>query len=1101
MEKGKKRFLKTQIHLKSKETILKKIPNGYIQNKNEKLMNNHKTIIKENKINRHPKKFILLNSNPTYPNIKRIDPNNFIDEIKKRKKEILSFNEEKEKKKIEDLSRIEESKKINFNIINFDYLFPKKDFEDEKVNLTEFPPGYNLIRNLTNKKEEPLVHCRNVSEVNLSAIYGPSISQNLNNSYFNSFRTNSHFDNNSYIDSDYERPFSQRHNNFFHYTNFSDNKRNKTVGIRNNIHSNNVSYYSNIGLNNISTSSYAFNNNSLNESYTSSISYISKGGKAITLNNFYFISNEDDLHNDKKDFKILSLDDVESFKNWKISNETKLLWPDVLKHFDRMKIYENYEINDIENIDMNHSIESEKNFKDEISIIKEIEFKIPFEENYTEKRFETLNSEVNEIRLDINDEESTIKRPKTDIKEIIQDKSDLTETNHSLFFGVEIEKNNLENNSENFNRGSLGTFNFRLSMMDINNINNNINNNLIEENEIQIHDYNDNENDKNNLNIFTSFGRVDNGIEIDKPISPKIHENINNLRSNLEHLISESNQENININNNNIVNDNNENENKNNESDNDWLDLSSDSSENEIILKYVSNNNKDIIRSDLIELLNIIEIDNFQLVKKRICLLLYHQPPNQEKIIDIIFERGIKEFYFQPLYAKLCKELDKALSNKKDKAKTPLRVRIIDNTKKYFKNLKNTIEDRNQTIGIISFIGELINIQMVSKKAGIQCMRNIIEELEKNNNENKINNNIYEIYIESLIIMLNIFATACRYYQKDRIRDDDMSILNNEIIKVIDFLKKIQNDEKYNKIDSILKIKVINVLEKSKRKWVPYIFEIEKQIPIQNIKNEIIPEDINTTLTNVSINNNSIASIEIKSPVKKFSKSNINELDESKNSIKKPLHSSKNKKKIPRKTKTKENELPSDIIYNDLLKFEKYISNGNDPNTYVWEDIERKNKKEKMQFISILEAYIEASKKFLNQNKEKYFIDEYIRIILDYYCHYIRNEFIIEKIMVKISDIPYDYNLQENKFLYDVWESIIFYLIENKVLVMKDFNRFSHYRDANYKKNMLILLDDVASFDNEKRRFYLRELRNTKFVKENLDIAPDDLIPKMSSKI
>ena len=66
---------------------------------------------------------------------------------------------------------------------------------------------------------------------------------------------------------------------------------------------------------------------------------------------------------------------------------------------------------------------------------------------------------------------------------------------------------------------------------------------------------------------------------------------------------------------------------------------------------------------------------------------------------------------------------------------------------------------------------------------------------------------------------------------------------------------------------------------------------------------------------------------------------------------------------------------------------------------------------------------------------------------------------------------------------------------------MKDFNRFSHYRDANYKKNMLILLDDVASFDNEKRRFYLRELRNTKFVKENLDIAPDDLIPKMSSKI
>ena len=1080
VQKEKKRFIKPKMHLKSKETILKIIPNGYSGNNNDKLNNNNKnnkSFIKENKINRPPKKFILLNSNPTYPNIKRIDTNNFLDEIKRRKKEIFSFNEEKEKKKIEENSRIEESKKIIFNIKHFDFLFPKREYESEKLNLTEINPTYNLMKNLEKeKKEETLIHCRNVSEVNLSAIYGPSISQNLNNSYFNSFRINSHLldNNNSYIDSDYERPSSQRHNNFLsHYTNFSDNKRNKTVGVRNNIYSNNVSYYSN--YNNISTSSYAFNNNSLNESYTSSISYISKGGKPFTLNNFYFISNDDDF--EKNNIKIFSEEHVESFKNWKISNETKLLWPDVLHHFERMKIYEKYEINDEIDIN-NHSIESEKNIfkEDEISIIKEIEFKIPFEEHYTEKRLETLNSEVNEIRLDINDEESSIK-PKNEIKENL---NELIETNQSLFFGVEIEKNNFDYQKI----GSSGTFNFRLSIMDIKN-----SNDLIEENELKFNE----ENEKNN--DFTSFGRNDNGIEVDKP-----DKELNNLRSNLEHLISESNQENINnIENNKDKNNINDNDKKINSDEelNDWLDLSSDESDENYpnFIKYISDNNKDIIRSDLIELLNIIEVENFSELKKRIYILLYHQPPNQEKFIDLIFERGIKEFFFQPLYAKLCKELDKTLANKKDKAKTPLRIRIIDNTKKYFKNLKNTIEDRNQTIGIISFIGELINIQMVSKKAGIQCMRNIIEEL--NNISNKISHKVYEIYIEGLIIMLNIFATACRYYQKDRIREDDMSILNNEIKKVLDFLIRIQNEDNFNKINPILKYKVINVIEKSKRKWIPYIFEIEKQIPIQNIKNEIIPEDINTSLSN----NMSIASIEIKSPIAKISKSNINESDESKNSINRGLYSSKNKNKIPRKVKSIEKIIPSEIIYNDLLKFEKYISNGNDPNTYVWEDIERKNKKKKMSFMKVLEAYIQASKKFLNEQKEKYFIDEYIRIILDYYCHYIRNESIIENIMKKIADIPYDYNHQENKFLYDVWESIIFYLIENKVLVMKDFNRFCRFRDINYKKNMLILLDDVANFDNEKRKFYLRELRNIKFVKENLDIAPEDLIPKMSSKI
>jgi hypothetical protein len=75
------------------------------------------------------------------------------------------------------------------------------------------------------------------------------------------------------------------------------------------------------------------------------------------------------------------------------------------------------------------------------------------------------------------------------------------------------------------------------------------------------------------------------------------------------------------------------------------------------------------------------------------------------------------------------------------------------------------------------------------------------------------------------------------YYQKDRIRSYDMNFFDKEIKKQIQFLRNVLNKKNSLEIPLYLKIKLINIIEKSKRNWKPYFFETVNQINIDLIPN------------------------------------------------------------------------------------------------------------------------------------------------------------------------------------------------------------------------------------------------------------------------
>jgi hypothetical protein len=269
----------------------------------------------------------------------------------------------------------------------------------------------------------------------------------------------------------------------------------------------------------------------------------------------------------------------------------------------------------------------------------------------------------------------------------------------------------------------------------------------------------------------------------------------------------------------------------------DWDDASLDNENDEIDIplpNFINEIKKDDIKINCIELLNLITVDNYNIIKKKIIDFIYNKPINQEKLIDVLFYKAIYENKFRSLYVKLCKDLDKILADKKTKIKSAMRNKLLDNCKKNFKSIKNSISDINYAIGNICFLSDLINIQMVSKKVGTQTINNLINKYYKFEKSNdKSNNNNKYLYLECIIIMVDKFGTGLMI-NKENIRCYEREIFEKEIHQHIEFLKNVLNNEK-NNININLKYKLINLIEKSKNNWKSYLFETVDKIDIKSI--------------------------------------------------------------------------------------------------------------------------------------------------------------------------------------------------------------------------------------------------------------------------
>ena len=80
----------------------------------------------------------------------------------------------------------------------------------------------------------------------------------------------------------------------------------------------------------------------------------------------------------------------------------------------------------------------------------------------------------------------------------------------------------------------------------------------------------------------------------------------------------------------------------------------------------------------------------------------------------------------------------------------------------------------------------------------------------------------------------------------------------------------------------------------------------------------------------------------------------------------------------------------------------------------------------------------------------------------------------------------------ENQFLKDIWIILIYYLLQNKIMTMSNFNYFCKgYYNKEIKKNIFVIINGVCNYNLENQKFYLKEIKNTKFAVINEKIYSD----------
>ena len=254
---------------------------------------------------------------------------------------------------------------------------------------------------------------------------------------------------------------------------------------------------------------------------------------------------------------------------------------------------------------------------------------------------------------------------------------------------------------------------------------------------------------------------------------------------------------------------------------------------------------KDPVKFQITELLNILTKDNYKSIADQIYNIIEKDIESQVKFLDVLFNKSVNEKSYVALYAKLCKDFDKKLpqkappkedkkTDKPKKSNSMMRTKLLDKCREIFKIENNekfdeyikvqdkeerNIKLKNFVLGNVNFIGELINIQILSKKIVKQCLNNLLERFyDKNSDES-----LKMINLEAVVILLNNFGTLLKEREK-KLKEDDKKAFNSVVDEYLQKLDEIIQS-KDTKVDTPVKFKIINLINKSKNNWEKSKFE------------------------------------------------------------------------------------------------------------------------------------------------------------------------------------------------------------------------------------------------------------------------------------
>ena len=243
--------------------------------------------------------------------------------------------------------------------------------------------------------------------------------------------------------------------------------------------------------------------------------------------------------------------------------------------------------------------------------------------------------------------------------------------------------------------------------------------------------------------------------------------------------------------------------------------------------------NKDPIRFKITEHLNILTVDNYKTTSDNIYEIIKDDTANQDKFLDVLFNKSVNEKAYVKLYAKLCKDFDKKLPQKdekksqKGKKTSVMRVNLLDKCRQIFKIENNEkfdeyikvqdpvereIKLKKFVLGNVNFIGELINIQILSKKIIKQCLNNLFTRY----NDSEADKSLKMINLEAIVILLDNFGTLLKA-KESKMKEEDKKNFN-EVVN--EYLKKLEEIvEKEKGLVQYVKYKIINLIERSKNNW------------------------------------------------------------------------------------------------------------------------------------------------------------------------------------------------------------------------------------------------------------------------------------------
>ena len=138
-------------------------------------------------------------------------------------------------------------------------------------------------------------------------------------------------------------------------------------------------------------------------------------------------------------------------------------------------------------------------------------------------------------------------------------------------------------------------------------------------------------------------------------------------------------------------------------------------------------------------------------------------------------------------------------------------------------------------LGNVNFIGELINIQLLSKKIVFQCIDNLFKRFEKEEGDDKLR----LINLEAIVILTDKFGTLINK-QKTKIKPEDLKDFTS---KVDNIMAKLDTVQKEANLPGYIKYKIINLIEKKKAGWEETQFEKNiiakgKEEAVEKVKQE-----------------------------------------------------------------------------------------------------------------------------------------------------------------------------------------------------------------------------------------------------------------------